>query len=76
MLSVRDTGTGILPEHRDRLFDPFFSTKPRESSTGLGLATVLRVMRRHHGFIAFETEVDHGTCFRCYFPVVAGDWIG
>jgi two-component system cell cycle sensor histidine kinase/response regulator CckA len=67
-ISVRDTGTGIPPEIRDRLFDPFFTTKPRETATGLGLATVLRVMKRHHGFVGFETEMGGGTCFTCYFP--------
>ena len=71
-ISVRDTGVGIVPEIRDRLFDPFFTTKPRETATGLGLATVLRVMRRHRGFIGFETEVGGGTCFTCYFPTLLG----
>lgn len=69
-ISVRDTGVGIAPEIRDRLFDPFFTTKPRETATGLGLATVLRVMRRHRGFIGFESEVGGGTCFTCYFPTL------
>jgi two-component system, cell cycle sensor histidine kinase and response regulator CckA len=70
-ISVRDTGTGVAPENRERLFDPFFTTKPRETATGLGLATVLRVMRRHHGFIGFQTKVGSGTCFTCYFPTVS-----
>ena len=48
-----------------------FTTKPRETSTGLGLATVLRVVRRHHGFIGLETEVGRGSCFTCYFPAMA-----
>ena len=69
-LSVRDTGTGIAPEIRDRLFDPFFTTKPRETATGLGLATVLRVMRHHRGFVAFKSKVGDGTCFTCYFPTL------
>ena len=56
-LSVRDTGTGIAPEIRGQLFDPFFTTKPRETATGLGLATVLKAMRRHDGFVGYETEV-------------------
>lgn len=69
-VSVRDTGVGIPDEHRDKLFDPFFTTKPRETATGLGLATVLRVMRRHHGFIGVESQVGGGTCFTCYFPAL------
>ena len=71
-VSVRDTGTGILPEIRDRLFDPFFTTKSRETATGFGLAVVLRVMRRHNGFVGYETEVGAGTCFTCYFPTLSG----
>ena len=69
-VSVRDTGTGIAPEIRDRLFDPFFTTKSRDVATGLGLATVLRVVRRHHGFIGVETKVDEGSCFTCYIPAM------
>lgn len=67
---VRDCGTGVPPEIRGRLFDPFFTTKPRETASGLGLATVLRIMRRHKGFVAFETQVNEGTSFTCYFPVI------
>ena len=71
-VSVQDTGTGIAPENRERLFDPFFTTKAPEMATGLGLATVLRVMRRHNGFVGYQTEVGAGTCFTCYFPALSG----
>ena len=71
-VSVRDNGSGIPPEVRGRLFDPFFTTKPREIATGLGLATVLRVIRRHHGFVGFATEMGAGTCFTCYIPTLVG----
>jgi PAS domain S-box-containing protein len=71
-LSVRDTGTGITPEVRARLFDPFFTTKPADRGTGLGLATVLRLVRRHSGFVGLETTVGEGSCFTCYFPVPVG----
>lgn len=69
VVRVIDHGTGIPLEIRPRLFDPFFTTKPRETATGLGLATVLRIMRRHHGFIGVESEVGRGSCFSCFFPV-------
>ena len=69
-LSVRDSGTGMPPEVCARLFDPFFTTKPPDRGTGLGLATVLRLVRRHEGFISVETAVGKGTCFTCYFPVI------
>jgi signal transduction histidine kinase len=67
-ISVRDTGTGIPPEVLPRLFDPFFTTKPKGKGTGLGLATVIRLVRRHNGFVTLETEVGKGTCLTCYFP--------
>ena len=67
-VSVRDHGTGILPEVRPHLFDPFFTTKPKDKGTGLGLATVVRLIRRHGGFITLHTEVGKGTCFTCHFP--------
>jgi len=70
VLSVSDSGTGIPPEVRARLFDPFFTTKAPGKGTGLGLATVLRVVKRHHGFVTLQTEVGTGTTFDCYFPVV------
>jgi signal transduction histidine kinase len=71
-ISVRDAGTGIPPEVLPRLFDPFFTTKPKGQGTGLGLATVLRLMRRHNGFVTLETEVGRGSCFTCHFPVAPG----
>ncbi len=71
VLTVRDGGTGIPPHVRARLFDPFFTTKPKGKGTGLGLATVLRLVRRHGGFVEVETAVGTGTAFHCHFPVVA-----
>jgi PAS domain S-box-containing protein len=68
-LSVRDSGSGITPEVLAKIFDPFFTTKPADSGTGLGLATVLRVMRRHEGFVGVETELGKGSCFTCFFPI-------
>jgi two-component system cell cycle sensor histidine kinase/response regulator CckA len=68
-LSVRDTGTGIPREVLPRLFDPFFTTKANGKGTGLGLATVQRIVRNHGGFIGVETRIDVGTCFTCYFPM-------
>jgi signal transduction histidine kinase len=68
-ISVRDQGTGIPPEILPRLFDPFFTTKPKGKGTGLGLATVIRLVQRHKGFVTLETEVGKGTCFNCHFPI-------
>jgi two-component system cell cycle sensor histidine kinase/response regulator CckA len=69
VLSVRDTGTGMLPSVQARIFEPFYTTK--KTGTGLGLATVLRVIKRHHGFVTVDSKVGAGTCFSCHFPVIA-----
>jgi signal transduction histidine kinase len=69
LLSVQDRGIGIAPELRDRLFEPFFTTKPKGKGIGLGLATVIRHVRRHGGFVTVDSEVGRGSCFACYFPV-------
>jgi PAS domain S-box-containing protein len=68
VLSVSDSGTGIPPEVKAKLFDPFFTTKPPGKGTGLGLATVMRVVKRHGGFVTLDTEVGKGTTFHCFFP--------
>jgi signal transduction histidine kinase/ActR/RegA family two-component response regulator len=68
-ISVRDTGTGISPEVLPKLFEPFFTTKPKGKGTGMGLPTVIRLVRRHHGYVRLESAVGQGSCFECFFPV-------
>ena len=63
---VRDNGSGIKPEHVEKIFDPFFTTK--KHGTGLGLATVLSIVRRHGGQIGLDTQVGVGTAFAVYLP--------
>jgi signal transduction histidine kinase len=65
---VRDTGTGILPEHMNHLFEPFFTTK--DSGTGLGLATTRRIIQEHEGSISVESRPGQGTTFAILLPVV------
>jgi PAS domain S-box-containing protein len=67
-VSVTDTGTGIAPEHLDRIFDPFFTTKEIGKGTGLGLATVLGIVRGHGGFVRVNSRVGQGTTFELYLP--------
>ncbi|MEX2044163.1 MAG: ATP-binding protein, partial [Opitutus sp.] len=65
-LEVRDNGSGIKPEHLEKIFDPFFTTK--KHGTGLGLATVLSVVRKHGGQIGLDTQIGVGTAFTVYLP--------
>lgn len=65
-LAIVDTGPGIPPENRPRIFEPLFSTK--NFGTGLGLATVKQIVAQHNGTIEVESEVGRGTCFSVRLP--------
>ncbi len=64
---VSDTGPGIPPEHRAKVFQLFFTTRP--SGSGIGLATAFRVVQLHNGSIDFESESGRGTTFRIELPL-------
>ena len=67
-LSVTDTGEGIAPEHLDKIYDPFFTTKELGKGTGLGLSTVLGIVQSHGGFIQVHSQPGRGTQFKVYLP--------
>ena len=68
-IRVRDTGHGIAPEILDRVFEPFFSTKPPELGTGLGLSTSLGIVKSHGGFIHLDSHVGEDTTVDVFLPV-------
>lgn len=66
LITIRDTGIGISPEHLPRIFDPFFSTKPR--SSGLGLSSSYAIISKHGGHIDIFSEQGIGTTVYLYLP--------
>ncbi len=72
-IEVRDTGIGIPPGILDRIFEPFFSSKPHGKGTGLGLSTVLGIVRDHGGAITVASVPGQGSCFTVLLPAVGAD---
>ncbi len=68
-VTVTDNGCGIAAEIRDRIFDPFFSTKKSKRNAGLGLSIVQRIVELHGGLIGCESQPGRFTCFRVRLPV-------
>jgi two-component system, cell cycle sensor histidine kinase and response regulator CckA len=71
MITVADTGSGIPPNLMERIFEPFFTTKAPGQGTGLGLASVVRIVKNHGGFIEVISELGQGTQFKVYLPAIA-----
>ncbi len=70
VFTVADTGHGIPGDARDRIFDPFYTTKAFGKGTGLGLSTARGIIRQHGGFIDLQSEHHRGTRFSVYLPAV------
>ncbi len=71
-ISVSDTGHGMTPDILDRIFDPYFTTKEKGVGTGMGLAVVHGIIKRHKGAISVDSHPGKGTRFNVYIPVIEG----
>lgn len=69
LLSIKDTGIGIADNIKDRIFDPYFTTKDVHEGSGLGLSIVHGIVRNHWGFIKVDSKLGEGTRFSIFFPV-------
>lgn len=71
-VEVRDTGKGVPPEMREKIFQPFFTTKGKGKGTGLGLAVSKRIVEEHGGSIKVEENFPQGAVFKVLLPVENG----
>ena len=69
MVSISDTGPGIPEEIQPKIFQPFFTTKPAGEGSGLGLDIIKRIVDKHNGKIAFQTQAGVGTTFSVTLPI-------
>jgi two-component system, cell cycle sensor histidine kinase and response regulator CckA len=68
VMTIADTGMGIAPNVIDQIFDPFFTTKAIGQGTGLGLSTVIGIVKNHGGWVTVYSEMGQGTTFKVYLP--------
>ena len=72
VITVTDTGTGMAPGTRERIFEPFFSTKGPLQGTGLGLSIAYGIVHAHGGGIECRSQLGEGTTFTLYLPLYQG----
>ena len=72
-IRFHDNGGGISKDIQDKVFNPFFTTKPLGQGTGLGLSITHGIIQNHHGTITIESEMGEGTCFCITLPMEHSD---
>lgn len=72
-IEVKDTGSGIPDEIKDKIFEPFFSTKNKPGSSGLGLYMVKRIVTDNSGYVEVDDNVPSGAIFRIFLPSFKGE---
>ena len=76
VITVSDTGPGIVPALLKKLFEPFESSKRAGKGTGLGLFTVSTIVKNHHGHLQVKSEAGKGAAFKIFLPAVPGENVG
>jgi PAS domain S-box-containing protein len=74
-LEIKDTGHGMDKAILDKIFDPYFTTKQPDEGTGLGLAVVNGIVKKHNGFINVLSECGKGSVFQVFFPMADKDGV-
>jgi signal transduction histidine kinase/ActR/RegA family two-component response regulator len=75
VLTVRDTGLGIAPDVKERMFDPYFTTKEIGKGTGMGLAMIHGIVNSHGGFIRCQSVLGQGSTFEVFLPAAEGQHV-
>jgi two-component system cell cycle sensor histidine kinase/response regulator CckA len=70
LISVSDSGIGMDDETKDRIFEPFYTTKEKGHGTGLGMSTVYGIVKQNNGFISIESKYNQGSTINVYWPTV------